>query len=84
MENIGIKVNSELIYNTIGQNIKIARLNKGITGQDLANACCLSYGYIKNLESIKVHATISIETLYLIASQLDVSIKDLLDGLDSL
>lgn len=74
MENIKRKkVN---IYKIIGQNIKRVRNEKGLTGLELAQKCNLSYGYIKNLESEKVEATISIETLTLIADVLDVDITE--------
>ena len=69
----------ENIYDIIGQNIKKYRKLKGFTQEELAYRCLLSYGYIKNLEAKKVHTTISIETLELIADNLDVSISQLLE-----
>ena len=71
--------NSKNIYLVIGKNIQKYRKMKGYTGEKLANLCNLSYGYIKNLESSKVYATISIETLKLIADKLEVQIKDFFD-----
>jgi len=62
------------IYTIIGSNIKKYRKKHGYTGEKLAELCNLSYGYIKNLESKKVRATISIETLKLIADKLDEKI----------
>lgn len=69
----------EDIYNVIGQNIKKYRKEKCLTQEQLAFKCNLSYGYIKNLESKKVHATISIETLQLIANNLEIKISQLLE-----
>ncbi len=64
------------IYTIVGKNIQKFRKQKGLTGEDLAELCNLSYGYIKNLESSKVHATISIETLKLIADKLEIKLGD--------
>ncbi len=66
------------IYYIIGQNIKKYRKLNSMTQEQLANKCNLSYGFIKNLEAKKVHATISIETLQLIANNLNIEITDLL------
>lgn len=68
----------EELYKIIGNNIHELRIAKEITAKDLAEKCNLSYGYIRNLESVKVKATISIETLSMIANALEVDITDLL------
>lgn len=70
------KNSNKNIYLIVGKNIQKYRKLKGLTGEDLANLCNLSYGYIKNLESKKVYATISIETLKLIADKLNVKLGD--------
>jgi len=70
----------ENIYDIIGRNIKKYRKLNNMTQEELANKCLLSYGYIKNLEAKSVHATISIETLELIANNLNVSISQLLEN----
>lgn len=67
------------IYKVVGKNIQKYRKQKGLTGEELANLCNLSYGYIKNLESKRVYATISIETLKLIADKLEVNIGNFFD-----
>lgn len=64
------------IYTVIGKNIQKYRKLRGYTGEELARLCNLSYGYVKNLESTKVIATISIETLKLIADKLEVKLRD--------
>ncbi len=73
------EVTSSNIYNIVGKNIQKFRKMKGYTGEQLATLCNLSYGYIKNLESQKVYATISIETLKLIADKLKVKLGDFFD-----
>ncbi len=62
------------IYNVVGKNIQKYRKLRGLTGEELAALCNLSYGYVKNLESQKVYATISIETLKLIADKLEIKL----------
>lgn len=66
------------IYYVIGQNIKRIRKEKNLTGAQLAMKCNLSHGYIKNLEAENVDATISIDTLALIADVLEVDIAEFL------
>ena len=66
------------IYTLIGQNIKKYRKIAGLSQEQLATKTNLSYGFIKNLEAKNVRATISIETLQLIAEHLNVTIIDLL------
>lgn len=66
------------IYKTIGKNIKKYRKQKKLTQEQLAQITNLSYGYIKNLEAPNVYATISIETLNLLAKSLDTTIINLL------
>lgn len=70
------RANSKNIYLVVGKNIQKYRRLRGLTGEELANLCNLSYGYIKNLESSKVYATISIETLKLISDKLNVKLGD--------
>ncbi len=66
------------IYTVIGKNIKKYRKIAGLSGEQLARKANLSYGFIKNLEAKNVRATISIETLQLIADCLDTNIINLL------
>ena len=62
------------IYTIIGKNIKKYRKANGLTQEQLALKTNLSCGFIKNLEAKSVRATISIETLELIAECLNVKI----------
>ena len=66
------------IYYIIGKNIKRIRKEKGLTQLELSKRCNLSHGYLKNLEAKSVDATISIETLALIANVLEVDISEFL------
>lgn len=68
------------IYKLIGKNIKKYRKLKGLTQEQLAFKTNLSYGFIKNLEAKNVYATISIETLYVIAECLEVPITKLFEN----
>jgi transcriptional regulator with XRE-family HTH domain len=76
---LGDTMENDGIYKTIGKNIKKYRKLKSITQEQLAQMANLSYGYIKNLEAPNVNATISIESLNLIAKCLDTTIIKLLD-----
>ena len=67
------------IYKLIGQNIKKYRKMQKITQEQLAMKTNLSYGFIKNLEAKNVYATISIETLSVIANCLNVPIVKLFE-----
>lgn len=67
------------IYKLIGKNIKKYRKLKKMTQEQLAIKDNLSYGFIKNLEAKNVYATISIETLAMIADCLDVPLVKLLE-----
>ncbi len=78
---MNINANRYKIYLTISKNIKRLRKEKGLTARKLSELCNLSYGYVRNLESAKVDATISIETLGLIANKLEVDITELLKSL---
>ena len=66
------------IYYIIGQNIKRIRKEKNLTCLKLSKMCNLSHGYLKNLEAKNVNATISIETLALIADVLETDISEFL------
>lgn len=67
------------IYKLIGQKIKKYRKMQKITQEQLAMKANLSYGFIKNLETKNVYATISIETLSVIADCLNVPIVKLFE-----
>lgn len=66
------------IYNIIGQNIKRYRKLNNMTQRELAYKAEVSENLIAKLES-KTHQTISIDTLDIIASALDIDITLLLE-----
>ena len=66
------------IYNIIGQNIKRYRKLNNMTQRELAYKAVVSENLIAKLES-KTHQTISIDTLDIIASALDIDITLLLE-----
>ncbi|MBQ7969250.1 MAG: helix-turn-helix transcriptional regulator [Clostridia bacterium] len=79
----GLKNNIEFdndIYNTIRQNIKRYRKEKGITSAELAEMAGLSHDFIRQLQSnSKKPYNFSVETFYKISVVLDVSMDKLIE-----
>ena len=67
------------IYNTIRQNIKMYRKEKGLTSVRLAEMVDLSHDFIRQIESEKVGYNFSVETFYKISVALDVSLDLLIE-----
>lgn len=68
------------IYNTIRQNIKKYRKEKGLTSAQLAEMVGLSHDFIRQLQSSsKKTYNFSVETFYKIAKALDVSLDKLIE-----
>ena len=66
------------IYNTIRQNIKRYRKEKGITSAELAEMTGLSHDFVRQLQSnSKKTYNFSVETFYKISVALDVSMDKL-------
>ena len=63
------------IYDTVRKNIKKYRIAKGMTQQDLADAAYLSHGYIREIESMKMASTFSLDAVEKIANALEIEIK---------
>ena len=74
------KEDNNYIYFWVGKNIKKYRKLKGLTQNELAQKCNLSKGYISDIEN-NTFKTFSLNTLYLIAKNLDVHIRQLFDDL---
>ncbi|MFQ8988676.1 MAG: helix-turn-helix transcriptional regulator [Intestinibacter sp.] len=77
-------INSDEIFNVIGQNVKYYRklynLNKGkMTQENLAELVDVSTALIGNLESEKISQGISVVTLWKISQALEVPIEKLFD-----
>ena len=67
------------IYNTIRQNIRHYRKEKGITSAELAEMTGLSHDFIRQLQSNSKHTyNFSVETFYKISVALDVSMDKLI------
>lgn len=65
------------IYDIIRINIKKIRQEKGLTQAQLTEKTDLSHDYIRQIESLKVANTFSVDTLYRIAKVLDTDISKL-------
>ena len=63
------------IYDTVRKNIKKYRIAKGMTQQDLADVAYLSHGYIREIESMKMASTFSLDAVEKIANALEIEIK---------
>ena len=77
-------INSDEIFNVIGQNVKYYRklynLNKWkMTQENLAELVDVSTALIGNLESEKISQGISVVTLWKISQALEVPIEKLFD-----
>ena len=66
------KVNNTNIYDTVRKNIRKYRKLKGMTQQDLADAAELSHGYIREIESLNMGITFSLDAVEKIANALDL------------
>ena len=68
------------IYNTIRQNIRKYRKEKGITSAELAEITGLSHDFIRQLQSnSKKTYNFSVETFYKISVALGVSMDSLIE-----
>lgn len=63
------------IYDTVRKNIKKYRILKGMTQQDLADASYLSHGYIREIESMKMASSFSLDAVERIANGLGIKVK---------
>lgn len=77
------KINNTNIYDTVRYNIRKYRRLKGITQQELADACDLSHGYIREIESLNMGTTFSLDAVEKIANALDIEFKYLFEESDN-
>ena len=68
------------IYDTVRMNIKKYRKLKGMTQQELADASGYSHGYIREIESIKMASTFSLDAVERIANGLGINFKLLFES----
>ena len=66
------KINNTNIYDTVRINIKKYRKLRGMTQQELADAADLSHGYIREIESLKMGVTFSLDAVEKIANALEI------------
>ena len=71
------------IYDTVRKNIKKYRLLANMTQQDLADASDLSHGYIREIESLNMGSTFSLDAVEKIANGLGINFKLLFDETDN-
>lgn len=64
------------IYDTVRLNIRKYRRMAKITQQELADLAELSHGYIRDIESIKMGITFSLDAVEKIARALNRRVKD--------
>lgn len=75
-------MNNIIDYKKIGERIRIARKNKGITQEKLCNNLNISPYHFSKIEN--AHVSASLETLAEIANYLDVDLDYLLSGTSTL
>jgi transcriptional regulator with XRE-family HTH domain len=71
--------NNTNIYDTVRKNIRKYRKSKCMTQQDLADAADLSHGYIREIESLNMGITFSLDAVEKIANALEVKVKVLFE-----
>lgn len=76
-----MKYSKDSLSTIIRINVKKYRIMRGITQQELADLCDLTHGYIRDLESLKVYKTPTVETLSRICNALDIDIRQLFDDI---
>jgi len=71
--------NNNNIYDTVRNNIRKYRRLKCMTQQELADASDLSHGYIREIESLNMGSTFSLDAVEKIAIALDIKVKQLFE-----
>ena len=71
--------NNTNIYDTVRNNIRKYRKLKCMTQQELADASELSHGYIREIESLNMGVTFSLDAVEKIANALEVKVKSLFE-----
>ena len=71
--------NNTNIYDTVRKNIRKYRRLKNMTQQELADAAELSHGYIREIESLNMGITFSLDAVEKIANALEIEAKQLFE-----
>lgn len=74
-----MKYSTKELATLIRVNVKKYRCKVGITQQELADRCGLTHGYIRDLESLKIDKTPSLETVCKLCNALDIDVRQLFD-----
>lgn len=74
---------NEDIYDIIAANIKAFRKRAKITQAELAERACYSHEFIRRIEAPNGKKFFSVDTLVQIAGALDITLEDLVRGIDS-
>jgi transcriptional regulator with XRE-family HTH domain len=69
------KVRNEHIIKAVGENIRLLRLSKGLSQEEIAYAADIPINQIGRIERGEINATVS--TLYVISKALDVPLTSL-------
>ena len=67
--------NNNNIYDTVRNNIRKYRRLKCMTQQELADAAELSHGYIREIESLHMKSSFSLDAVEKIATALNIEVK---------
>jgi len=67
-------------YNLIGQNIKNIRKKNGESQESFAEKFDLSRGFISHIESQNIDVGVSLDTLFNIAQEYNIDIRDFFLG----
>lgn len=71
--------NKETLSHIVRINIKKYRKLKGLTAEELAEKADYTFQYVRDLESLKVNKTPTLEALGRFAKALDIDIRQLFD-----
>lgn len=71
-------------YDILARNLKKYRKQAGLTQEQLSAKSTYALGFIKNLESKKVHQTCSIGTAYGFAKTLNIPLSKLFEDEDEI
>lgn len=77
------KENNTSIYDTVKYNIRKYRKLKGLTQQQLADAAELSHGYIREIESLNMGVSFSLDAVEKIANALEIEVKALFEEINN-
>lgn len=72
----------DVVYTTIGQNLKRLRKQAGMSPEEFAEESCYSLGFIMNLESNSYVQSVSLGTVWVFAIVLGVEMKEFFEPIN--